>query len=112
MFRTPLLSSVLVLTTACATVALNPNAAHVAVLTSPPAATCETLSPVYGQGGGYWTVGEFVPNDKLIASAINDARNKAAMIGATHILPGPPQLVAENTTATVTASTYRCLATP
>lgn len=91
----------------CATVALTPEATKVAVVTSAPAA-CKPLGNVFGQGGGYWTVGEFVPNEKLVESAMADARNKAAKLGATHVLAGPVQITGESTTATVTATAFAC----
>jgi hypothetical protein len=94
-------------TTACATVALKPEAAKVSVVTAAPAA-CRSLGVVYGQGGGYWTVGQFVSNDKLTESAMADARNKAADLGATHIVPSPVQITGESTTATVSAAAYGC----
>lgn len=92
----------------CATVALTPEAAKVIVVTSAPSA-CRSLGSVFGQGGGYWTVGEFVPNEKLVESAMADARNKAAKLGATHVLAGPVQITGESTTATVTATAFACL---
>jgi hypothetical protein len=91
----------------CATVALSPEAARVAVVTSAPEA-CKPHGNVFGQGGGYWTVGEFVPNEKLVESAMADARNKAAKLGATHVLAGPVQITGESTTATVTATAFAC----
>jgi hypothetical protein len=93
--------------TACATVSLSPEAAKVTVATSAPTG-CKALGNVMGQGGGYWTVGQFVANEKLAESAMADARDKAAKLGATHILPSPVQIVSESTTATVTAAAYAC----
>jgi hypothetical protein len=91
----------------CATVSVTPAASKVVVATATPSG-CKSLGQVFGQGGGYWTVGEFVPNGKLVESAIADARNKAAELGATHIVPAPVQITGESTTATVSAAAYAC----
>ena len=52
-----------------------------------------------------------ISNDSLMQYAMNDARNKAAELGATHVHLSTPQLGGANgttTTATVMAVAYKC----
>jgi hypothetical protein len=70
---------------------------------------CENVGFVVGKGGGGF--GVFVANEDLIAYAMNDARNKAAVLGATHVTLSPPQLGGGKdgiSAATVTGYAYRC----
>ena len=94
----------------CSTAALSPSGSNVVPLASAPAATCHNLGTVIGQGGGTFG-GAFIRNDSLMQYAMNDARNKAAALGATHVQMATPQLGAGDgttTTATVMAVAYRC----
>lgn len=93
---------------ACATASLNPSAKHIISAQTPPVGSCQNLGSVIGKGGGYF-VGDYVPNEKLVQYAMNDALNRAAALGATHIQMGPPQLAgAYSSSATVVAVAYNC----
>jgi hypothetical protein len=66
------------------------------------------LGSVIGKGGGSFG-GDYIPNEKLVQYAMNDALNRAADLGATHVQMGPPQLAgAHSSSATVVAVAYRC----
>ena len=70
---------------------------------------CRLIGTVVGQGGGGG--GGWVGNASLIQYAMNDLRNKAAAMGATHVVTGNPTFgTREGTTtsATVTGTAYRC----
>ena len=70
---------------------------------------CRYLGTVVGQGGGGG--GAWVVNSSLIKYAMNDLRNKAAAMGATHVVTGNPQLGSHKGTtnsATVTGTAYDC----
>lgn len=70
---------------------------------------CQNLGVVIGKGGGGG--GLFVANESLVEYAMNDARNKASALGATHVTLSPPQLGGGKdgtTSATVTGFAYRC----
>lgn len=70
-------------------------------------AGCANLGVVIGKGGGGF--GEMVANEVLVEHAMNDARNKAAELGASHVALSPPQLGGSPvTSATVTGFAYRC----
>lgn len=93
---------------ACSYSVLNQRGYSVSIADAKPEA-CENLGTVTGKGGGAW--GEFVPNESLIEYAMNDARNRAAELGATHVTLSPPQLGGGNggiSAATVTGFAYRC----
>lgn len=74
-----------------------------------PSPECRNLGPVTGKGGG--AGGSWVRNERLIEFALNDARNKAAAKGATHISMNNSNM-GENggttTSAMVIATAYRC----
>lgn len=94
----------------CSTAALSPAARNVLPLAAAPPATCQNLGAVIGQGGGMFG-GAYVSNDSLMEYAMNDARNKAAALGATHVQLASPQLGGASgttTTATVMGVAYRC----
>jgi hypothetical protein len=67
-----------------------------------------------GEGGGFG--GGWVSNEQLVAYAMQDARNRAAAIGANKVQMGPPQLGVtgsskggmSTTSATVVGTAYRC----
>lgn len=106
-----LVTTVTLLSVACATAKLTSGGARVAVANDPQVVECENLGPVVGTGGGA-LLGGYVPNDKLVTYAMNDARNKAAALGATHITLSAPQLggmEGTTTTATVSGVAYRCM---
>ena len=70
---------------------------------------CRYIGTVVGEGGG--GAGSWVPNSDLIKYALNDLRNKAAGMGATHVVTGNPQLGSHRGTtnsATVTGTAYDC----
>ncbi len=70
---------------------------------------CQNLGVIIGKGGGGF--GVLVMNESLIEYAMNDARNKAADLGATHVTLSPPQLGGGKdgiSAATVTGFAYRC----
>jgi hypothetical protein len=93
---------------ACTYAELSRRGSEVRIADAPPAG-CENVGFIIGKGGGGF--GEFTPNESLIAYAMNDARNKAADLGATHVTLSPPQLGGgKNGTsaATVTGFAYRC----
>lgn len=93
----------------CSTAGLTAQGLRVvAVYETPP--NCQVLGMVTGQGGGSFG-GGWISNDRLIEYAMNDLRNKAAAMGATHVQASPPQLgQSEGTTstATVIGTAYRC----
>ncbi|MGZ6124490.1 MAG: DUF4156 domain-containing protein [Myxococcales bacterium] len=94
----------------CSTAALSPAARNVVPLAAAPPSACQNLGAVIGQGGGAFG-GAYVSNDSLMEYAMNDARNKAANLGATHVQLSAPQLGGASgttTTATVMAVAYRC----
>jgi hypothetical protein len=78
-------------------------------ITDATPAGCDNLGVVIGKGGGGF--GEWVPNERLVEYAMNDARNKAAERGATHVTLSPPQLGGGQhgtSSATITGFAYRC----
>ncbi len=94
----------------CATAALSPAGARVAVTRNPPAADCRAVGYIVGEGGGTFG-GAWVTNEDLINYAMNDLRNKAAERGATFVQSDPPQLGSgkgTTTTVTVTGTAYAC----
>jgi uncharacterized protein DUF4156 len=75
-----------------------------------PSGECQSLGNVLGHGGGFWT-GGMTTNETLAESAVNDAYNKAAELGATHIQVSPPQFASNSGTsnsATVAAVAFKC----
>lgn len=100
------------LASACAYNQLSARGSRVETLPSAPGADCQNLGIVIGKGGGAF--GLWVANEELMEYALNDARNKAAELGATSVVVTPPQLGVSTgegggvTTATVMAIAYRC----
>jgi hypothetical protein len=96
---------------ACMTTAeLTGGGAQVVTIYNPPAGQCQMLGTVTGQGGGAFG-GAWISNDDLINYAMNDMRNKAAAMGATHVQASPPQLGQADgttTTASVVGTAYLC----
>jgi hypothetical protein len=96
------------LASACTYAELNRNGNAVRIADAAPAG-CENLGVVIGKGGGGF--GTLVPNESLIEYAMNDARNKAAARGATHVTLSPPQLgggQGGTSAATISGFAYRC----
>jgi hypothetical protein len=97
----------------CATAALSPQGAQVAVTRNPPTPDCVTAGYLVGEGGGTFG-GKWISNDSLLQYALNDLRNKAAKLGANYVQTDPPQLGSGHgttSTATITGTAYRCTAT-
>jgi hypothetical protein len=96
----------------CATEALSPEGAHVAITRNPPTPDCAPAGYLVGEGGGTFG-GKWISNDSLIEYAMNDLRNKAAKLGANYVQSDPPTLGdghGTTTTATITGTAYRCTA--
>jgi hypothetical protein len=96
----------------CTYAQLNARGQQVELVDSAPRG-CQNLGPVVGKGGGGG--GSFVRNEELIEYAMNDARNKAAERGATHLTYSAPGLGVSGgqhgssvTSATLTGIAYRC----
>jgi hypothetical protein len=105
----PLLIVVLALAAGCTYATLSARGYGVQIAdASPPG--CQNLGLVIGKGGG--GLGNLVPNERLIEYAINDARNKAADLGANYVTLSVPQLGSfgqgTTTTVTITGFAYHC----
>jgi len=97
---------------ACSTAELSETGGRVVVVANVDAAKCHPLGYVVGKGGGQFG-GAYISNESLMEYAMNDARNKAADKGATHmVLTSGPQMAGYSdlgsTTANVAASIYEC----
>lgn len=102
------IAAALSLALACTYAELSARGREVRLADATPAG-CENLGVVIGKGGGGF--GEFVRNELLVEHAMNDARNKAAERGATHLTLSPPQLgggQGGTSSATITGFAYRC----
>jgi hypothetical protein len=98
----------LALATNCTYVRTLDAGRSIKVVSTPPP-NCEDVGDVAGSSGG--SGAPWAGEDKLMNNAINDARNKAAKLGATHITTNPPQFAAVNGTvvrAIVVSKAYRC----
>jgi Domain of unknown function (DUF4156) len=115
-----LITSVLFIT-ACSTPELTPMGRGVIALGTPPGEHCRALGLVTGEGRGPYSPGS------LVEYATNDARNRAAELGATHVHTMPPALgysanytsgssggqgAAGVSSATLTGTAYRCVDEP
>ncbi|WP_426752502.1 DUF4156 domain-containing protein [Myxococcus sp. Y35] len=110
-FRITMLAAVALLT-GCATASLNAAGSRVVAAPNLNVDGCKFLGTVIGQGGGAFG-GGYISNDQLMQYAMNDAQNKAAALGATHLQTTAPQLGGASgttTTATVTGSAFACVA--
>jgi hypothetical protein len=85
--------------------ALTPEAQSVVATTIKPAGNCKSLAALTGKGGG--ASGGYVSNESLVEYAVNDLRNQAARIGATHVVHSPPTM-GGTTSAMVTGEALRC----
>ena len=79
---------------------LTPQARSVTATTNRPSGSCKSLGNLTGKGGG--ASGGYVSNEKLIEYAINDLRNQAATLGATHVVYSSPTM-GENEGTTTSA---------
>lgn len=72
---------------------------------------CKNLGPVFGKGGG-WFNGAWIADENLMMYASNDLRNKAAGLGATHVVTQTHQMGQTSGGYTATATqhgiAYRC----
>lgn len=70
---------------------------------------CTEVGEVYGQGGG--ALGGTISDQDLLRYSVNDMRNNAAKLGATHVLQHGNQLgggIWGSTKAQVTGTAYKC----
>jgi hypothetical protein len=94
----------------CKTASLTAEGAKVAPTRDALPPECETLGLLTATGGGTFG-GGMVSNEKLVEYAMNDLRNKAGKLGATHVRHDPPQLGqgdGTTTTVTMTGTAYMC----
>lgn len=101
--------------TGCASVQLTP-AGHEVKVVEEVDRDCESLGMVFGEGGSSWKGGAYYKNSSLLQYAQNDLKNKAAAMGATHIVVKTSNFGHVNgqyggtvTGANLSASSYRCL---
>jgi hypothetical protein len=88
---------------------LRPEAQSVAATTIRPAGKCKALGNLTGKGGG--ASGGYVSNESLIEYAVNDLRNQAAALGATHVVystAGMGGTEGTTTSAMVMGEALRC----
>jgi hypothetical protein len=105
MFR-PLLSVCLfsaLLFQACAYNELSPAGSQVVATTSRPSPQCKSLGTLTGKGGGGG--GGLVSNEDLVKYALNDLRNQAAAMGATHVQTLAPNFGSTGDSNTTTSAT-------
>jgi hypothetical protein len=89
--------------------ALTPEAASVNATTTRPTGKCESLGNLTGKGGG--ASGGYVSNESLIEYAVNDLRNQAQRLNATHVVYSTPALGGASgttTSAMVMGEALRC----
>ena len=88
---------------------LRPEARSVAATTTRPDGKCTALGSLTGKGGG--ASGGYVSNESLIEYAVNDLRNQAASMGATHVVYSTPSMGGTSgttTSAMVMGEAMRC----
>jgi hypothetical protein len=101
---------VMILGAGCATPGITSAGARVSASEAPPPATCSPLGEVSGHSGGQFS-GQFIDNHALVGSALNDARNAAATLGADYLHISQPQLgvyYGSTRTASYGGRAYRC----
>ena len=79
------------------------------VLLEAPDETCEALGPVAVR----MSTELLMPEDALLATAVNELRRRAAVRGATHLVVARPASrggLAYGSTATASGLAYRCVA--
>src|SRR5436190_23995040 len=69
---------------------LTPEAKSVTATTTRPVGNCKSLGNLTGKGGG--ASGGYVSNESLIEYAVNDLRNQATELGATHVVYSTPSM--------------------
>lgn len=84
----------------CGMATLSAGGSRVRMVTEQPAPECKVLGAVNGRARG----GSFSGGAKMREAALNDARNKAAERGATHIQPGEAALNKNTSSNTTTAA--------
>ncbi len=96
------------------TAALTPKGQSVEIVQQPPTTSCSNLGPVVGKGGGSFG-GAWISDEDLIRYAYNDLRNKAGLMGATHVVAGAHQMGhtsgangGATSTATLSGIAYAC----
>jgi len=70
---------------------------------------CKELGIIYGKGGGM--MGGAISDEDLMRYATNDLRNKAAEMGATHLVMNGPSVgggLTHSTTANVSGVAFKC----
>jgi hypothetical protein len=77
---------------------LQPGAESVIASPSRPAGSCKSLGTLTGKGGG--ATGGWVSNEDLMTYAVNDLRNQAKELGATHVVTLGPSLGGDRGTTT------------
>lgn len=104
----------LTLIVGCASVDLTEAGRSVKVVET-IASHCESLGFVNGEGGNSWTGGAWYKNSSLLDYASNDLRNKAAGMGATHVVIKSSNFGESHgryggtvTGANLTGTAYRC----
>jgi hypothetical protein len=94
----------------CGTAKLSNRGRRVEMLFDTTPEQCRAIGTVVGSSGGAY--GGYVANSDLVEYAMNDLRNKAAELGATHVRASPPQFGAQGGTttgATVVGNAYQCV---
>ena len=107
--RLILASVVILLLFGCATEELSHEGQDVSLNASAITKQCKEVGEVYGKGGG--VLGGTISDEKLRTYALNNMRNKAAKLGATHILVHGNQLgggLWSNTNAQISGTAFRC----
>lgn len=102
----PLLT--LMLATGCGGARLSRAGTTVALSRDVPSGSCEGVGELVGRAGGTNVAGK--PRRRLAEYALNDLRNKAARLGATHVT-GPIQFSrtdGRRESARVAGAAYRC----
>ena len=94
--------------TGCTYSELRPEAQAVAATTTRPAGNCKSLGILTGKGGG--AGGIYVSNESLVEHSINDLRNQAATLGATHVVYSTPTMGETDGTTTSAMVTGEALA--
>ena len=106
--KTILICLFMALAQACSSVSLSPAGRKVVVIFQARDG-CENLGLVTGEDGH--TFGQYLPSSILIQSAVADATNKAARLGAAHLQIQPPSVVnarGDKNAATVMGIAFRC----
>lgn len=87
---TLVLLGVSLLATSCTRAGVSDVGAGVTVVETPMSRDCEQLGVVHGESGG--AGGVYLADEKLVEYALNDLRNRAGSMGATHVHAREPTL--------------------